>query len=286
MWQALANGLMAGSIYGLMAMGLALIFGVLHIPQFALGAHAMIGAYIVVVGTNILGLGFWVSTFAAVVVGWALGYAVQRLVFDPLRDAPPINMFIAAFGLLLVLQSLAQLIWGTGYHRIEPPIDGRLQVGPVFLTAHRLLIVLATVAVASAIYWFINRTNFGLKLRAASSNDFAASIVGLDAVSLGRKAMGLGGVLATIAGVLLGPVAQVFPHMGDLLIIKAFVVVILAGMGSIMGALVGGYVLGISEALGGTYISLAYQDAFGFLLLVIVLAIRPSGLFGKGLERV
>lgn len=279
--QAIANGIMLGSLYGIVAVGLALIFGVLKIPQFALGAHAMLGAYVVYVLSVQLGASYWLALVGASIALAVIGGLVHVLVFRPISEGPAVNMFIAAFGLLLILQSIAVLVFGTRYYRVPAPIEGSVSLLGVFLTPQRLILIAAAAALVVCLHLFIQRTRTGACIRAVADNPRGAALVGIEVGRVGAVTMAIGSALAGLAGGLIAPVGQVYPTMGDLLIIKAFVVVVLAGMSSIRGALLAGYALGLAESLGGMYVSLAYQDAMAFLLLLIVLVVRPNGLFSR-----
>ncbi|MEI6114739.1 MAG: branched-chain amino acid ABC transporter permease [Burkholderiales bacterium] len=279
--QSIANGVMLGSLYGLVAAGLALIFGVVGVPQFALGAFAMVGAYATYFCTTALGLNYWIALVIAGGFVGIVGVAVHAAVFRPMEKGPGVNMFIAAFGVLLMLQSLAILIFGTRYFRVAPPIGGSISFGGVFLTPQRLIVIIVALALIVSLHVLIMRTRLGACIRAVSDNPAGAAIVGINVGAVGLATMAIGSAMAGIAGGLIAPIGQVFPAMGDLLVIKAFVVVVLAGMGSIRGALISGYALGLAESLGGMYVSLAYQDAMAFVLLLLVLLLRPNGLFGK-----
>ena len=279
--QSIANGVMLGSLYGLVAAGLALIFGVVGVPQFALGAFAMVGAYATYFCTTALGLNYWIALVIAGGFVGIVGVAVHAAVFRPMEKGPGVNMFIAAFGVLLMLQSLAILVFGTRYFRVAPPIGGSISFGGVFLTPQRLIVIIVALALIVSLHVLIMRTRLGACIRAVSDNPAGAAIVGINVGAVGLATMAIGSAMAGIAGGLIAPIGQVFPAMGDLLVIKAFVVVVLAGMGSIRGALISGYALGLAESLGGMYVSLAYQDAMAFVLLLLVLLLRPNGLFGK-----
>ncbi len=279
--QSIANGVMLGSLYGLVAAGLALIFGVVGVPQFALGAFAMVGAYATYFCTTALGLNYWIALVIAGGFVGIVGVAVHAAVFRPMEKGPGVNMFIAAFGVLLMLQSLAILVFGTRYFRVAPPIGGSISFGGVFLTPQRLIVIVVALALIVSLHVLIMRTRLGACIRAVSDNPAGAAIVGINVGAVGLATMAIGSAMAGIAGGLIAPIGQVFPAMGDLLVIKAFVVVVLAGMGSIRGALISGYALGLAESLGGMYVSLAYQDAMAFVLLLLVLLLRPNGLFGK-----
>ena len=279
--QQLANGVMLGSVYALVAAGVALIFGVLHIPQFALGAQAMLGAYLVFTMTVSLSVNYWLALAAAALIMAVFGAVAHRVVFDPIRSAPGINAFISAFGLLLVLESAAQIIWGASYRRVPSPLGGEtISILGASLTAQRILIILVALFVVLTLHLTIRRTTLGSTIRAVAQNPTGAAVVGINPRAVATLTMAIGSALAAIAGGLIAPISSVFPGMGELLIIKAFVITILGGMGSFTGAIAGGFLFGIVEALGAGYLSVDYKDAFGFVILVAVLAMRPQGLFG------
>lgn len=279
--QQLANGVMLGSIYALIAAGVALIFGVLHIPQFALGAQAMLGAFLVFTFSVSLSLNYWLALLAAAAVMAAFGAVAHGLVFDPIRSAPGINAFISAFGLLLVLESAAQIIWGASYRRVPSPLGTEtVTILGASLTAQRILVIVVALVVVAALHVTIRHTTLGSSIRAVAQNPTGAAVVGINARAVAALTMAVGSALAAVAGGLVAPISSVFPAMGEVLIIKAFVITILGGMGSFPGAIVGGFIFGVVEALGAGYISVDYKDAFGFIILVLVLALRPQGLFG------
>lgn len=277
--QILANGIMAGCVYGLIAVSLALVFGVLEIPQFAFGAHAMVSAY-AMVSFSALGLTYFAALAAAVFVGMVLGGIVQYLVFEPLRDKPHATLFIAAFGLLLILQGLALLLYGPNPVVVEPPFSGAFELVGARITYHRLLIVLGVLACVALLNVFLGRTRTGKAIRAAGQNPVGALVVGIAPRKIALVTMAIGSGLSAIAGCLLAPISQVSPTMGDLLVLKAFVIVVMAGMGSINGALVAGLLVGITESFGSTYFSPHIRDAYSVFFLILILMIKPSGIFG------
>lgn len=278
--QILANGIMAGCVYGLVAVALALVFGVLEIPQFAYGAHAMISAYALIAAMN-LGMSYFTGFIFAVLIGLILGGIVQILVFEPLRDKPHATLFIAAFGLLLVLQGLALLFFGPDPYVIDPPISGAIQVFGAFITYHRLIIIIGAVISIISLNLFLHRTKIGSAIRAAGQNPTGALVVGIAPKRIAMLTMALGSGLAAVAGCLLAPISQVFPTMGDSLILKAFIIVVMAGMGSINGALLAGLFVGITESFGSAYFSPHLRDAYSILFLILILLVKPSGIFGS-----
>ena len=282
--QQVANGVMSGSLYGLIAVALALIFGVLEIAHFAIGALAMLGGYTVFeLGGKI---GFWPALLAAVLVVAALNVAAQLLVFEPLRNAPPATLFVAAFGLLLVLQGIVLVIFGPDPRTVEPPLKGSTVLLGAHITYQRLLIVFVVLAAVFALNWMLRHTALGRSIQATGQSRTGALVVGLSSRRVALVTMAIGGAFAGLAGGLLAPISQVYPTVGSDLVIKSFVIIVLAGMGSITGALVAAYVVGLAEALGAAYISLNFSALYSVALLLIVLALRPSGIFGKVNSRV
>jgi branched-chain amino acid transport system permease protein len=273
---------MVGSIYALIAMGVAMIYGVMNIPDFALGAKSMFGGYVAFFVTTAAQQNYGVALVASMVVLGILGLGVERWIFRPLLKAPPINGFISAFGLLLVFENFALIAFGSGYRRILSPYDRQMiTIFGANLTMQRLLVVIIAMVLMIGLHVFIKYTSLGAAIRAVAQNRRGALLCGIHTERIAGITMAIGSALAGIAGALVGPIAMVYPSMGDTLIVKAFVITILGGMGSIFGAIIGGYILGLVEALGAMYISVDYKDAFAFGLLVVVLAIRPQGLFGK-----
>ncbi len=280
--QQLFNGLTIGSVYSLVALGLTLVYGILHIPNFAHGALYMIGGYITLTMMTSAGLHYWLAILVSMVVVGVLGVLMERLVFHPLREAPPIHDKIAAIGMLLFLEALAQYIWGADYQMMPTPYGQVVNVFGLTLTVQRLLIVAATIAVMILLYLFLKKTYIGATIIAMSQDREGASLVGINTNRVAMLTFLISGALAAIAASLAAPINLVFPGMGHLVILKAFVIIILGGMGSIPGAIVGGYILGFSESLGATYISNDYKDIIAFVLLIFILTLKPTGLFAKG----
>jgi len=278
--QLLANGLMAGAIYGLVAVALALVFGVLEIPQFAFGAHAMVAAYALLVFSS-AGVPYVMSFLGALLVGLALGFIVQWVVFDPLYGKPPATLFLVAFGLLMILQGSAAVLFGPNPRPVEPLVAGVVQMFGVYLTYQRLVIIAGTLVAIVVLNLFLRQTRLGLGIRAAGQNPLGALAVGINPRRISAMTMSVGSTLAAVAGCLLAPLSQVYPTMGDSLIIKAFIIVIMAGMGTVNGALAAGMLMGVIESFGGAVFSSSLRDVYSILLLVLVLLLKPSGMFGN-----
>lgn len=280
--QQLFNGLTIGSVYALVALGLTLVYGILHIPNFAHGALYMMGGYITLMMMVQYGLHYWLAILVSVIVVGLIGVLMERLVFYPLRHAPPIHDKIAAIGILLFLEAFAQYVWGADYQTMPTPYGQVIQLFGLTFTMQRLLIIIAAIAVMILLYVFLKKTYTGASIIAMSQDRDGANLVGINTNRVAMLTFLISGGLAAIASSLAAPINLVFPGMGQLVILKAFVIIILGGMGSIPGAIIGGYILGFSESLGATYISNDYKDIIAFILLVIILSVKPTGLFAKG----
>lgn len=280
--QQLFNGLTIGSIYALVALGLTLVYGILHIPNFAHGALYMLGGYITLTMMMNFGFHYWLAILVSVIVVGLIGVLMERLVFHPLRNSPPIHDKIAAIGILLFLEAFAQYVWGADYQTMPSPYGQVVQLFGLTFTMQRLLIIISAFVVMLLLYLFLKKTFTGATIIAMSQDRDGASLVGINTNRVAMLTFLISGGLAAIASSLAAPINLVFPGMGQLVILKAFVIIILGGMGSIPGAIIGGYILGFSESLGATYISNDYKDIIAFILLVIILSVKPTGLFAKG----
>ena len=277
--QQILNGLTLGSVYSLVALGLTLVYGILHIPNFSHGALFMAGAYAAFFAAGSLGANYWVALVAAAMVTALIAVLSERLVFNRLRDAPPLHDMIAAIGLLLFFEAVAQAIWGADFHRLAPPYPGILRVAGTVLPIQRVLIIVAALALMLGLHFFLKRTVMGSTIVAMAQNREGASLVGIDLTRVSMLTFAISGALAAIAAVLFAPINLVFPGMGNLVILKAFVIIILGGMGSVPGAIIGGMVIGFAESFGAFYISTDMKDIIAFALLVVILSVRPEGLF-------
>lgn len=282
--QQVLNGLTLGSIYGLVALGLTLVYGILHVPNFAHGALYMLGAYVAYFIMTSLGLNYWIAMVGAAAAIAVVSVLCERLVFHPLRNAPPIHDKIAAIGLMLFFEAVAQMYWGADFRRMPTPYNQILHFGSLTLPAQRLLIIVGAFTLMGALHLYLKKTMTGSTIVAMAQNRDGAFLVGIDANRVAMMTFAIGGALAAIGATLFAPINLVYPSMGNLLLMKAFVIIILGGMGSIPGAIVGGLIIGFAEALGGFYISAEYKDLIAFILLVTILSVKPTGLFTKGVR--
>ena len=273
------NGLVTGSVYSLVALGLTLIYGTMQVPNFAHGHLYMLGAYVTFSLVAFAGLHYWTATVAAMIVLAIVGLALERVVFRPLRHAPHLNSMIAAVGVMLCIEGIAQRVWGEDFRRMTSPYDTVVSLGGLSVSAHRLILVAAAALVMTSLLLFLTRTSAGFAIRATAQDREGALLVGIDIDRVTMGTFALSAAIASIAGSLIAPISLIYPAMGALVTLKAFAIVVLGGMGSVTGALAGGYLLALAESLGGTYVSADYQDLVAFVVLVLVFAFRPSGLF-------
>jgi len=278
--QQIVNGLILGGSYTLMALGLTMIYGILYIANFAHGGLYMFGAFASYFMFTLLGFGFFAAMLSSMLVTAVLGAFVERLVFRPLRNAPHENGFIAALGLFFILEGLAAIFWGHDYRTFPTVYPQIIDLAGISVSLQRLVVIGVTVCLIALLYMLIEKTTLGRTIRAVSQESRAAVLVGISVDRVSAFTFAVGSALAAAAGTLLAPVFLVYPQMGTAPIVKAFVVIILGGMGSIPGAILGGFILGIVESLGATYISSIFMDLYAFIILIIILMFKPRGLMG------
>ena len=280
--QQFVNGIALGSVYSLVALGLTLVYGVLKVPNFAHGALYMAGAYVSYVMLTSFGASYIIAMAVSVVVLAVLGDSMEWLVFRRLEGKTPVHSMIAALGLLFFMEGTADVIWGPTFRQVPTPFDGVVTLLGVNITEQRILVIVAAVVTMVGLYLLLKRTLVGMSIEAMAQDREGALLVGIDTRRVALLTFAISGALAAVAGSLIAPLLLVFPNMGELIILKAFVIVILGGMGSVPGAILGGYLLALAETMAGTYVSFAFSELIAFGLLVLVLVIRPTGLFQKG----
>ena len=281
-FQQLVNGVALGSVYSLVALGLTLVYGVLKVPNFAHGALYTAGAYVAYVALTSLGASYVLAILAAVVVVSVLGAAVEWVVFRPLEGKSAVHAMIAALGVLFFLEGTADVIWGPDFRQVPTPLDGVVTMGGVSVTEQRVLVTLAAVVTMVGLHLLLKRTLVGMSIEAVAQDREGARLSGIDTRRVALLTFAISGALAAVAGSLIAPLVLVFPTMGAVVTLKAFVIVILGGMGSVPGAILGGYLLALAETMAGTYVAFAFSELIAFALLVLVLVVRPTGLFAKG----
>lgn len=280
-FQELLNGLVLGSIYALVALGLALVYGTMGIPNFAHGHLYMLGAYASFAAITVLHAPYWPAMLLSIALLAGFGAVLERVVFRPLRDAPPVNAIIAAIGLLFFLEAVARVIWGSDFRVLPTPYDKVVNVFGLTATQQQLIVIVAAAAMMAALFWFLKRTLVGSTIEAVAQNRAGASLVGIDTDRVATLVFAISSGLAATAATLIASISLIFPEMGFVVLLKAFAVVVLGGMGSIPGAIVGAFILAFAESFSAAYISTSYQDVVAFGLLVLILTFRPTGLFAS-----
>lgn len=285
--QNLTGGLLIGGIYALIGVGLSLIFGVMRIINFAHGEFVALGIYSAIVLFRQLGLDPYLALLIAVPLGFVVGAALQRLVLARLIDAPGDSTLLATLGLALIISNALFLVFGAEPQSIYLPYaTATVTLAGVRLPVAQLIAGGVTLVIIVGLYLLLSRTELGRAVRATAQNRLGAELVGIDTRVIHALVFGLGMALAVAAGVILAPLLFAVPTVGSSYTLKAFVVTVLGGLGSVPGAIGGGLLLGVVEFLGASYFSSGYRDAYGLFAFLLVLLLRPQGLFGRSVRRV
>lgn len=281
------NGILMGSIYGLTALGLTLIFGVLKVINFAHGSLLMVGMYAAYWAVTLSGAHPYLTLILVIPVMYLFGYYLQDIVIKPIFKAErevrePITVIIVTTGVWYVLDNLTLLIFGPHYRTIQAnPLRGKmLEFGGMLISVPKLWGFFAAVLTAAAVYVFLQKTRMGRAIRATSLDREAASLMGIKQFKIYNIAFGIGTATAGIAAVTLVPFYNVFPSVGVLFDIKGFIIVVLGGLGSIGGAILGGMIIGVIESVGPQFMAATWTEGIVYGLFLLFLFVKPSGLFG------
>ncbi len=275
-------GLVNGSFYALLSLGLAVIFGLLGVVNFAHGAFYMLGAFAAYAGLQFLGVNYWCALLLAPLVVGMLGIIIERLFLRHLYKLEPVYGLLLTFGIAVIAEGIMRSLFGASGRSYPVPglLQGGINLGFMVLPIYRAWVIVASIAVCGATWFLIERTRLGARLRAATENAGLVQALGINVPLMIMMTYGGGVALAALAGVLAAPVIQVSPLMGSSLVIVVFAVVVIGGMGSILGAIVSGLVLGLIEGLT----KVIYPEASNivvFVIMALVLIWRPTGLFGR-----
>jgi branched-chain amino acid transport system permease protein len=276
------NALILGGTYALLGIGLTLIFGIMRVVNFTHGELYSFGAYMMFFCVMVAGVNFFAALVLAVLLGIALGAAIEFVLLRRLRGADIDTTMLVMIGAWIALQNVEQFTWSGVAKSIDTPFaSSPLVLGPVSVSSNRLFVFAVALALIAGSYALINCTKLGKAMRATFQDRETALLMGVDIDFIHTATFALGSGLAAAAGALLGPVFVVYPSMGDLASLKAFATVILGGLGSIPGATVGGFILALMEELGAGYVSSGFRDGMGFLLIIAILLLKPTGLFAQ-----
>ncbi len=284
--QHLLNATMLGGTYALLGIGLTLIFGIMRVVNFTHGELYTFGAYMVFFFAMTLSANFFLALVFAIALGIALGAAIEFVLLRRLRGASIDTTMLVMIGAWIAMQNSEQLAWtGVAKSVNHPfPLDP-LVIGPVSVSWIRVFVFCVAILLIVGAHLLIHRTRLGKAMRSTFQDRETAALMGVNIDAIHTATFALGSGLAAAAGALLGPVFVLAPGMGDMAALKSFAIVILGGMGNFMGAALGGFLLALVEELGAGYISSGYRDGMGFLIIIVVLIFRPTGLFARA-ERI
>jgi branched-chain amino acid transport system permease protein len=280
--QLVINGLLLGGMYALISIGLTLIFGVLEIINFAHGEFLMLAMYASFWLFQLYGIDPYVSLLIILPLFFFVGVAVQKVTIQPILNAPPLNQIFMTVGLSMVLQNVALFVWTADYRTVKTAYSGlTLKTAGLLISFPRLVAFLLAMGLIAVLLIFLKKTYTGKAIRALAQERKAAMLMGINVYRTYQIAFGIGIACVGAAGAMLIPVYFVFPSVGSLFVLIAFVVVILGGYNSLIGSLVGGLLIGVVESFSGFFISPHLKEAIYFVIFILILLFRPAGLFGR-----
>jgi branched-chain amino acid transport system permease protein len=284
--QILLNGIIVGSIYALVAIGFVVVYRSVAMFNFAQTEYYTLGGMLFATLLAVTGLPFVIALLATAAAGALVGIVSERVAFRRLLlvQAPPVNVIIASIALGIILRSLILLAWGPDAYRVPSLGDDPITLVGLLVTPQQVFVVAATAITVGLVYLFLQKTRLGLALRATASNRTVAGLMGVPLGVVLPVSFGLSAGLGALGGVFVAPIMLAQFSMGQAILVKALAAGILGGLSSIPGVIVGGLVVGLAENLAGAYISSAYKDVVGFAVLIVVLAVRPSGILGTPIQ--
>lgn len=279
--QQLVSGLALGCVYGLIALGFVLIYKATEVVNFAQGELMMLGGFFAYTYIGVLGFNYWSGFLLAVLSLGIVGMVIERIVIRPILGFPQFAIVMATIGLGFLLRAVAGMVWGTDDLRIDTPFStGVVRIGGLVLSYDKLSVIVATFILCVVLWLFFNKTRLGTAMRATSENMLAAYYMGIPVKRVVSLIWAISAMVAACAGVLLAPITFINSNVGLALGLKAFPAAVLGGFGSIPGALVGGLIIGVIEVLSGFYLPQGWKDVAPYLVLLIMLLVKPEGLFG------
>jgi branched-chain amino acid transport system permease protein len=285
--QLLLAGIAQGCVYALVALGFVLIYKATETVNFAQGDLMMLGAFFALTGATVLGLPYWLTILFAVAAMAVVGMLLERAVLRPVLGYPAFTVVMVTIGAGFVLRGVVTMVpgWGTETYALATPFaDGVMRVGGVVIAEQQLAVILHTAALCLALYLFFRHTRVGIAMQATSQNQLAAYYMGIPVRRINMLVWGLSAGVAAIAGILLAPMTFVHSNMG-FIGLKAFPAAVVGGFGSVPGAIVGGLIIGVVEALAGFYLPEGFKDVAAYVVVLVVLLVKPSGIFGETMTK-
>jgi len=278
------DGVMVGSLYAMVALGITLVFGLVGILNFAHGQSVMLGAYVCFFVES-ASHSFWVGAILATLAMGVFGALLERAVFRRTLGDPFAGLAVS-LGLIMIVENVAAAGFTPDPRFMDPPVSGSFALGPLVLSSQRSLVLVISSALVAGFWLFLQRTKLGKAIRAMSQSRRGAALVGVRVDTVSRSIFAVGGALAGAAGALYASLFAVTPFMGATPLTKGFIIAALGGLGSVPGAIAAGFLLGLAESFGSRYLSASFRDGYGFIILILALLFLPTGLFGAGKERV
>jgi len=277
--QVIISGLLAGALYSMVALGLALIYGVMRVINIAHGTILMLGAYTTFWWFRLLGINPFVSLLVSIPLLFLLGMFLQRTLVTRVVDAPELSSLLLTFGISIALVNVAQLAFTSDVRSVEF-LTGAFLVGPIALSKSRLVSFAFAVVITLLAFWFLQKTKLGKAIRATSQSSDIAMVCGINVQRIHLYSFGIASALAAAGGSLVAVIVAIQPEMGQVYTFKSFLVIVLGGAGNYPGALLGGMLLGLVEQLSSLFLTTQVSEAVAYVLLVLVLLLRPTGLLG------
>ena len=284
--QSLLDGILMGGVYALAALGLSLIFGVLKITNFAHGAMMTVGMYVVYALSSSMGMNPYLALPVAMVLMFLIGFLIQRFPIHYIEHAPAHNQLLLTLGVAYILENVLLVAFTPNYKTLTVSgFEKAWHLGSLTFAPAKLIAFAVVILVTGCVYYLLYRTHTGNSIRASAQNDTGAKLMGINVRNIRAIAFGIGAVCTGIAGGLLTPIMSIYPTLGESFQLKCFVIAVLGGMGNLWGALLSGLIIGVIESLSGYFLGGSWSDMLIYGVFILILFIRPTGLFGRGNRR-
>ncbi|MCK5416844.1 MAG: branched-chain amino acid ABC transporter permease [Desulfobacterales bacterium] len=280
--QSLLNGLLIGGVYGLVAIGLTVIFGVMKVINFAHGALMMLGMYASYWIATLLQINVYATIVFVLPLLFIVGVLFQKVLISPIMNAPAHNQLFLTLGVMLFLQNMAVYLWTPDYRILRTPYTNiNFYIGDINISLVHILAFIMALVFSGILYVILHKTDLGRAIRASSEEPVGAKLMGINIKRIYWITFGIGAACAGVAGTAITPFFPIYPYVGDIFILTAYVVVVLGGMGSVLGALVGGLIIGMADSIGAMILPGSMKSVLSFVIFIMILLFKPTGLFGR-----